>query len=298
MSCEAHGAKRGPGAIWWLASYPKSGNTWMRVLLTNYLRGADQPADINDLDSHGIASGRELFDEYVGVESSDLTPEEIVRYRPVAYELISEAHAAEKGLSEPMLIKAHDAYMQTDQHVPIFSTKASAGAIYIVRNPIDIAPSFAVHTGLSLEKAVKAMGALSDGLMASEGLQRQLPQRLMSWSTHVSSWTTQTEIPVLVVRYEDLHDTPESTLGRVVHFLGGIPEAGRLARAVDFSRFDRLAAMEQATGFRERSNAATWFFRRGTVGSGHDELPEDLIRQLCSDHHELMQQFGYLPESS
>lgn len=46
------------GNIYWLASYPKSGNTWMRILLTNYLRDGDEPADINNLDGGPIASAR------------------------------------------------------------------------------------------------------------------------------------------------------------------------------------------------------------------------------------------------
>jgi hypothetical protein len=55
-----------------LASYPKSGNTWLRVLLTNYLREDDRPADINDLDVSALGTSRALLDEWIGVESSDL----------------------------------------------------------------------------------------------------------------------------------------------------------------------------------------------------------------------------------
>jgi aryl sulfotransferase len=65
--------------IIWLASYPKSGNTWLRVFLTNYLRDGDQPADLNDLDGGPIASARLAFEEAVGVEASDLTQAEIER---------------------------------------------------------------------------------------------------------------------------------------------------------------------------------------------------------------------------
>ena len=60
------------GSIFWLASYPKSGNTWMRILLTNYMRNADEPADINRLDGGPIASARQVFDDNVGVEASVL----------------------------------------------------------------------------------------------------------------------------------------------------------------------------------------------------------------------------------
>jgi hypothetical protein len=58
------------GKIIWLASYPKSGNTWLRVVLTNYLRDSAEPADINDLERTHIASGRALFDEIMGISAA------------------------------------------------------------------------------------------------------------------------------------------------------------------------------------------------------------------------------------
>ena len=69
--------------IIWLASYPKSGNTWMRTFLTNYWRDAAEPVDINSLEGGPIASARRVFDDAVGVEASDLTPAEIERLRAV-----------------------------------------------------------------------------------------------------------------------------------------------------------------------------------------------------------------------
>ena len=44
--------------IVWLASYPKSGNTWTRAFLTAYLGDEDQAVDINDLEGGPIASSR------------------------------------------------------------------------------------------------------------------------------------------------------------------------------------------------------------------------------------------------
>ena len=71
--------------IIWLASYPKSGNTWFRVFLTNLLRDADTPASINELESTPIASARGIFDNNIGFEASDLTADEIDRLRPELY---------------------------------------------------------------------------------------------------------------------------------------------------------------------------------------------------------------------
>ena len=82
-------------SIVWLASYPKSGNTWLRAVLTNYLRDDREPASINALVGGPVASDRETFSEIVGLDSSDLTPEEILRHRPLFHELLARELAQE-----------------------------------------------------------------------------------------------------------------------------------------------------------------------------------------------------------
>ena len=137
------------GMIFWLASYPKSGNTWMRILLTNYLRRTEQPADINSLDDGPIASARQAFDDHVGVEASDLTQDEIERYRPLVYEQMSEQ------ATEQLFLKVHDAFTYTRYGYPLISKAATAGVIYLLRNPLDVAVSFAHHSATTVEPILK-----------------------------------------------------------------------------------------------------------------------------------------------
>ena len=75
--------------IIWLASYPKSGNTWLRAILTNYLNQDKQPASINELIGGSGAVSRHEFDELLGLESSDLRPDESEQYRPLFYKLLA-----------------------------------------------------------------------------------------------------------------------------------------------------------------------------------------------------------------
>jgi len=95
--------------IYWLASYPKSGNTWFRVFLANLRREKSEPVDINQLNIIGIASARELFDKMTGLKGADLTQKEIERLRPRVYEeMLKEAE-------ESLFLKIHDAYTYTDK---------------------------------------------------------------------------------------------------------------------------------------------------------------------------------------
>ena len=163
------------GNIYWLASYPKSGNTWTRILLTNYLRNAGEPADINSLDGGPIASARQVFDDHVGIEASDLTQDEIERYRPFVYEQMS-AQA-----TEPLFLKVHDAFTYTRYGYPLISKTATAGVIYLLRNPLDVAVSFAHHSASTVERTVRKMGEPDFAFVDNpQRLHNQLRQRLLT----------------------------------------------------------------------------------------------------------------------
>lgn len=277
------------GTIVWLASYPKAGNTWLRVLLTNLLRKGDTPVDINDLRDFGHAASRSLFDAYAAVEASDLTPDEIEDLRPAVY----AAAAAE--LRPPAFMKIHDAWSRTPSGEPLVPPEATLGVIYVVRNPLDVAVSLAHHAGMSIDRAIEAMADPANAIgVSSRGMALQLRQRLGTWSGHVSSWMDGSGALLHLVLYEDMVRDPHGTFAGVADF-AGVPWApAALDRAVDFSRFDELQAQERAHGFRQGSRDAVRFFRRGEAGAWRDELTDAQVRRVVADHGETMARLGYL----
>ena len=278
--------------IWWIASYPKSGNTWLRVLLANYLRNEGGPIDINSLEA-SVASAREAFDEHVGVEASDLTLEEIDRLRPVAYREV-----ARRAIG-PVYMKVHDAYCRVPAVGAMFPPDVTAGVIYLIRNPLDVAVSFAHHAAVPFETAVGWMND-PDCSMAADPAEigTQLRQRLLTWSGHVNSWTQDLDAPVLVVRYEDLLQDTFAAFSAVVRFLQLDLDPSRVSRAVTASAFETLSQQERLSGFVERMPVSGTFFRRGIAGAWRDELPSGLADKVIRDHALVMRQFGYLPASS
>ncbi len=279
--------------IIWLASYPKSGNTWMRILLTNYLRNGVEPADINKIDGGSIASARFWFDEWVGVEASALDDAVIKRLRPGVYRCMAREE------QETLYMKVHDAWVRNDRGETLFPPEVTAGVVYILRNPLDMAASCAHHWGVSIAQAVDN---LCDSAHASSrsigGMADQLRQFMGSWSSHVLGWLDKSGLPVCLVRYEDLRRDPERYFGEVVTFCGLPRDIKRIRKAVAFSSFSELQRQEKDKGFRERSvNAPGNFFRRGEVGSWREELPYDLAQRLIDTHGESMRRFGYLDEN-
>ena len=279
----------GPGSIVWLASYPKSGNTWLRALLTNYLNPGERPASINALIGGRLANEREAFDEMLGLGSSDLTPRETLRHRPLFHELLAGE------LPRPTFVKTHHAYLRTDAGAALFPRTASAGAVYLVRNPLDVAVSFAHHENRRIGWAIKRMNHAEFTLEEhADGIHTSLPDILTTWSGHVTGWLAQDAIPVHVVRYEDLHADPAATLGGVVRFAGLACDASRRRQAADRAAFQRLRAQEEACGFDERQPSAGSFFRAGAVGDWRNRLSPRQVRKLATAHSAAMARFGYL----
>ena len=277
--------------IYWLASYPKSGNTWLRVLLTNYLRNSEEPADINDLELNGLGFDRQTFDEFLGIESADLTRRQIEHYRPLVYERM----AAET--SEPLFLKVHDAFEYNDEGQPIFSKKATAGAIYLIRNPLDVAVSYAHHQDEPIDEMIRLMNKNNAQMAGSNKPGGQLPQKLGSWSNHVGSWVDEPDLKIHIVRYEDMIDETLEIFSDVLRFVGLNVDLNRVEKAVEFSSFERLRTQETAHGFKEKQPTAKSFFRQGRAGSWREILTEAQISQLITDHQIMMCRFGYLTES-
>ncbi len=273
----------------WLASYPKSGNTWMRVLLTNYLQPAE-PASINALLPAFSAFERHEFEECTGLQSSALTPDEMLRYRSLFYELLGAE------LPRATIVKIHDACLGTDRGELLFPASATEGAVYIVRNPLDVAVSLAHHAHESIGHIIGRMNDPFYRLSDSPSFPL-LPHLLSSWSGHVSSWLDQGAFPVHRVRYEDLLADPAAEFGAVVRFAGLDYDAGGVVQAVDRSRFEVLREQEARDGFRERMPAAQWFFREGRAGSWRDALSADEVRAVVDAHAPAMERLGYLREA-
>ena len=274
------------GAIIWLASYPKSGNTWMRAFLHNLLTNSQEPVDINALDQFTFGEGSARFYKRFDPRPlTSLSEREVMALRPKVHEMLTRA------FPDSVFVKTHH-FLGEIEGLPLITMDHTAGAIYIVRNPLDVVVSYANHFGFAIDQAIEELGNDGTGSKPSD---REARQYYGSWSLNVSSWT-QSAVPALnVVRYEDLQDQPLDTFAGVAQFLGLNPPRDRLERAVANSSFRALKAQEEAHGFVERT-VHTRFFREGRAGAWKAALSEQQVARIVSDHREQMERFGYVPD--
>jgi len=273
--------------ILWLASYPKSGNTWLRSYLQNLLTDAKTPGGIENITqfTKGDAQ-RHLFQHVSDKPVDDMTAEEIAALRLAAHGALAQSSP------DTVMVKTH-CYLGEYCGYPQISMKYTSGTIYIIRNPLDVCISMAPHFGIGIDEAIDWM---ADSSFDGGGGEEEVPYHISSWSTHVSSWTaTGASAALHIVRYEDMLYKSLPTFKGVAKFLGLKLPAERIKRAIKFSSFSQLRKQEDKSGFVETSVHADRFFRVGKAGQWKSVLSKDQIDKVVESHHEIMEKFKYLP---
>jgi hypothetical protein len=274
------------GKLVWIASYPKSGNTWMRAFLHNLLRDPNEPYDINRLTDFTIQESIARWYEGLAPRPvHELTLAEVARLRPLAQRRIAELRP------EHLFVKTHNMLAAESGH-PLINLEVTAAAVYIVRNPLDVVVSYADHLGQTIEATIE--------LMARKGARTGnvpgwVSEVVGSWTEHVESWTGRPHPALHVVRYEDLLAKPGQAFGAVVRFLRIAARPARLTRAIEQSSFRNLRAQEEAKGFKERGRSQAFFFREGKAGVWKDRLTPAQVEAIVAAHGTQMRRFGYGP---
>ena len=272
-------------SIVWMASYPKSGNTWTRIFLANYMANAPKPIPINN--AHRIAIGDAIAKTYSMVAGRPIDTQDIdltLQMRPRVLRGIVSNNA------DINLVKTHNARIVA-HGIPLIPDELTRSAMYIMRNPLDMVLSYARHYGISQADACHAVSHPDNVNMPTESM---VVQFIGSWSDHVRSWTGKSAYPVLVLRYEDLLADPHTHFAKVIEHVGLPVEPERLDRAIRFASFKELSAQEKTQGFVEKSQESDAFFAKGTSDQWKTDLKPRLVKQMKHAHRKVMKQFGYL----
>lgn len=272
----------------WLASYPKSGSTWLRAFLSNLSFATDEPVSISQMTPKYWANDKRLIEKYADFEPSELTDDEVFKLRPEIYK--------QHSIASPNFpyLKIHDAFYVNEGNAPLIPLECTYKVVYMVRNPLDIVVSFAHHQQQSFDEIIQFMSN-SKAVLGKDSYQYNPNslEVLLSWTEHVTSWLN-SKTDLLVIKYEDMQLEPLETFSSLVKFLELDYSEKAIKRAIAFSDFNILREQEIKEGFSEKNlNSNNKFFRKGKMGSGREELSLDQIERIRLDHREVMGRFNY-----
>lgn len=273
----------------WLASFPRSGNTFTRILLANYyFATAEEAYDINALEAF-ISSDTSpmLWNCVENAPSGTESTETIWNARPAVI-----AHY--RKVKRPQLLpglKTHTTNAQTFG-VSGFDFRPHDRIIYIVRHPLDLLLSIADFNGKDLDSALGEM--LTPGYGVRNDRIGGLEVR-GSWAEHVTSWVNSPPCPLFLLRYEELSTATEASLRAILSFLHVPIVEEKVRRAVAASHFHKLREQEEARSFVERPSITSSgrFFREGRSLQWLRKLNPEQAYRLADSCEKVMVPLGY-----
>ena len=257
--------------IIWLASFPKSGNTWTRSFLAQALMPSDKAPGINELKAFTTSDIRQdFFDRAAGRPFEARDFDDWLRMRVTVQKLIAGAKPGHH------FVKTH-CQIQRIGGIDVIDPTVTAAAVYILRNPFDVAPSYARHLGVDLDQAIT--------MMLNPKMLNASPTRIFEiigrWDDHIASWTGARGLPMHVMRYEDMIADTERAFRGLLKFLQAPVPDGKLRRAIRATSFDALKKQEAAQGFVERPpTMETPFFTKGKAGAWREDLSPGQVARL------------------
>ena len=280
--------------IIWLASYPKSGNTWIRSMVTSLLYTEDGFFNFELIKNIPQFPDNKYFKEFTG----DLANfNEVMKYWRIAQDKINLDN-------EIKFFKTHHLNCKINEYS--FTDKSNTLAtIYIVRDPRSLVSSISNHFSKTINESKKFL-LTPKFIGGKESKDRQksnyIPTLLGTWSEHYKFWTMNNK-NLLLIKYEDLINDTELQLEKIVKFLEKfIPiktNKEKNYNIIKSTSFDQLKNMEKKGLFKEGtvnklSNEKVDFFRLGPKNKWEDNLEKDIQKELEDAFEKEMIELGYL----
>ena len=269
-----------------LASYPKSGNTWLRSIIGNFYN-FDKEFSLNDLKSIPLLSIKKHFSEF---ENKVYLNKNELHFDWISQNIIKCQKILNSKANHLNIFKTHSA-----RHKNFTNETVNAGFIYIVRDPRDIIVSLKNFSGKEINKTIDEF-LFSNSLMITTNGAQEL---LSTWELNVQSWLNYNSVPRLIIKYEDLKLNPKEIILNIKKFLNKIHRLNIILsdqdidKIIENTNFNNLKKLEEKNGFDE-ATIHSKFFRSGTSNQWKDVLTNTQVKLIEKNLKSLMRYFNYI----
>mgnify|MGYP001287230272 FL=1 len=279
--------------IIWIASYPKSGNTWLRSLLCSYFFTDDGKFNFNLLKNINSFPSVKDFKSY---DDKFENPEDTAKYWIKEQEKINQSKKIK-------FLKTHNALCKINNY-SFTNSQNTLGAIYLIRDPRNVITSLASHYQISKEEALQFMKDEKRGIVSKLNNRYVGFQPLFSWSLNHKSWVNNKSFPVHLVRYEDLELENHKTFIKILEFIKSLRkdmsaiDKDKARKCVENCSFDKLKKEEDIKGFPEAinkkgTNEKIKFFNLGNKNNYKVILNKKLLSQMNEIFKKEIKEYRY-----
>ena len=277
--------------IIWIASYPKSGNTWIRSFLTAYYFCEDGIFDINKLNHIQDYPNKQFF-------KNEVKEGEIHKH----WDKSQKAIVNEKKIK---FLKTHNSLITAFGN-DFTSPKYSLGVIYIIRDPRNVITSVKNHNDFeTYDKALEFMQNENTVISDYKYLNNHAKTNIInSWRINYQSWLSNNRYRRMMIKYEDLIKNPKQTLRDLIVFVNTICrfnngiDVKKLENAIQSTTFEKLQNLEDTGKFSEsvysdKNEKKIKFFYLGPKNNWKDRLNKDLIKKMNTYYKKDLEKLGY-----
>ena len=276
--------------IVWLASYPKSGNTWMWLFIKSYFNPPKKKFSLNYHKDDPIML--EPFPDERMFDKLKINYENFFDLSKNWVNLQSLINLNNKT----NYLKTHNAMCTVNNH-KFTNIQNTLGAIYIVRDPRDVLISYSSYMEKSMDETLKFM--LNKETYEVGEFKKKIYNKTLlgSWSDHYNSWKNYKSREIIIIKYEDMVNSASSTFLKVLTYLSKIIKIDvdhtKLDKAIEETSFKNLKNLEINEGFKTNPSKNE-FFRKGVVGDWREKLNKEQVEKIEKAFEAEMIELGYL----
>ncbi len=273
--------------IIWIASYPKSGNTWVRAFLSTYIYSQNGEFKFENLKKITLFPQMKYFND-IGVTPNNFL--EFAKNLVLAQDKINLSN-------DIVFFKTHNAMCSVGNY-PFTNKDNTLGAIYIIRDPRDVLVSYAKHDDTSLDFSLKALINTKNLGTLIDDKNKKLLSIIGSWSENYNSWKNFNLTKKIIIKYEDLLINPFDNFLKIIEYLNELyglkVDKDKIKKIIQITKFSNLQDWEKKFGFNETISKKELFFREGKSGSWKSQLDKKITDKIENLFHNEMKELNYL----